>query len=128
MFLRPSESAAASRRPLRKASIKLRYASAEEGWRNPITGIAGCCARAASGHAARRATEKRDELAPLHCLPPCMPNSAFNSGYQNRKVRQAKLVSGVKGLALHSRKRLSEIESAIFTPASLNGHNDGRRK
>jgi hypothetical protein len=33
-------------------SIKLAYASAEEGWRNPITGIAGCCARGASDHAA----------------------------------------------------------------------------
>ena len=31
--------------------------------RNPITGIAGCCARAASGHACR-AAEQRDELAP----------------------------------------------------------------
>ena len=31
----------------------------------PTTGIAGCCARAASGHA-RRAAEQRDELAPLH--------------------------------------------------------------
>jgi len=26
--------------------------SGDEEWRNPITGIAGCCARAASGHAA----------------------------------------------------------------------------
>ena len=34
------------------------------GLRNPITGIAGCCARAASGHR-RRAAEQRDELAPL---------------------------------------------------------------
>jgi hypothetical protein len=27
---------------------------------NPITGIAGCCARAVSGHAADRAAEKGD--------------------------------------------------------------------
>jgi len=33
--------------------------------RNPITGIAGCCARAASGHAAA----PPDELAPFHGLP-----------------------------------------------------------
>ena len=33
-------------------------------WRKPITGIASCCARAASGHG-RRAAEQRDELAPL---------------------------------------------------------------
>ena len=26
-------------------------ASSDVGWSNPITGIAGCCARAASGHA-----------------------------------------------------------------------------
>jgi len=30
---------------------------------NPITGIAGCCAPAASGQAARRAAEKGDERA-----------------------------------------------------------------
>ena len=28
----------------------MRYASGNEAPRNPITGIAGCCARAASGH------------------------------------------------------------------------------
>src|SRR5262249_7786954 len=33
--------------------------------RNPITGIAGCCARAASGHAAA-APPSSVELAPLH--------------------------------------------------------------
>jgi hypothetical protein len=31
--------------------------------RNPITGIAGCCARAASGHGG---AEKGDEFAALH--------------------------------------------------------------
>ena len=31
--------------------------------RNPITGMAGCCARAASGHVA---AAKRDEIASLH--------------------------------------------------------------
>ena len=35
--------------------------------RNPITGIAGCCARAASGQR-RRAAEQRDELAPPHSI------------------------------------------------------------
>ena len=40
-------------------------ASGDAGWRNPITGIAGCCARAASGQH-RRAAEQRDELAPFH--------------------------------------------------------------
>ena len=38
---------------------------------NADAGIAGCCARAASGHA-RRAAEQRDEVAPSHagCLRP----------------------------------------------------------
>ena len=35
--------------------------------RKPITGIAGCCARAASGQR-RRAAEQRDELAPSHSI------------------------------------------------------------
>jgi hypothetical protein len=33
--------------------------------RNPITGIAGCCARAMSGHTA---AEQRDELAACHSI------------------------------------------------------------
>jgi len=32
--------------------------------RNPITGIAGCCAARRSGTPARRAPEQRDEFAP----------------------------------------------------------------
>jgi hypothetical protein len=41
-------------------------------WRNPITGIAACCARAASGHAA---APKRDERTPFHCqVPPALLN------------------------------------------------------
>jgi hypothetical protein len=36
--------------------------------RNPITGIAGCCARAARGHDVDRAAEKRDELASFHSI------------------------------------------------------------
>jgi len=35
-------------------------------WRNPITGIAGCCDHA--GPRRHRAAEQRDELAPLHSI------------------------------------------------------------
>ena len=45
-----------------------RLASADPMRTNPTTGSAGCCARAASGHAMRRAAEKRDELAPPHSI------------------------------------------------------------
>jgi len=44
------------------------YPSGEALWRNPITGIAGCCARAASGHVATAPPEQRDEFAPLHSI------------------------------------------------------------
>src|SRR5262249_61231413 len=41
--------------------------------RNPTTGIAGCSARAASGHAAAPPSQ-RDELAPFHCpMSPVLP-------------------------------------------------------
>jgi hypothetical protein len=36
--------------------------------RNPITGIAGCCARADDGHAAAAAAKQRDELAAFHSI------------------------------------------------------------
>ena len=38
-------------------------ANGEPAPRYPITGIAGCCPRAAIGHADRRAAEQGDELA-----------------------------------------------------------------
>jgi hypothetical protein len=50
-MLRPS-TYPVSLKPLRNASRFLTLACAERDARNPITGIAGCCARAASGHAA----------------------------------------------------------------------------
>jgi hypothetical protein len=49
--LRPS-TYPVSLKPLRNASSRLTLISAEVPPRNPITGIAVCCARAASGHAA----------------------------------------------------------------------------
>jgi hypothetical protein len=42
----------ASRRPRRNAATRSLDSLGERLLRNPITGIAGCCARAASGHAA----------------------------------------------------------------------------
>jgi len=42
----------ASASPLRKAATRLAFSSGDPACRNPITGTAGCCARAASGHAA----------------------------------------------------------------------------
>ena len=57
----------ASFRPRRNAARRLTIASDDLLSRNPITGIAGCCARAASGHR-RRAADQRDELAPSHSI------------------------------------------------------------
>ena len=42
----------ASLSPRRNAATRLARGSNEPPWRNPMTGIAGCCARAAIGHAA----------------------------------------------------------------------------
>ena len=44
--------------------------------RTPITGIAGCCARAASGHAAAP-PKKRDELTPLHVRPQAQETASY---------------------------------------------------
>jgi hypothetical protein len=41
----------ASLSPLRNAATKGAYFSSDEGSRNPTTGITGCCALVASGHA-----------------------------------------------------------------------------
>ena len=45
---------AVSFKPWRNAATRCAQRSGDALWRNPITGIAGCCARAASGHALPR--------------------------------------------------------------------------
>src|SRR5262249_12735364 len=42
----------ASARPSLKAATRCAHSASDPGLRNPTTGIAACCARAASGHAA----------------------------------------------------------------------------
>jgi hypothetical protein len=44
--------------------------------RNPITGIAACCARAVSGHATTVLLKKSDELPPPHEIHP-WPRTTF---------------------------------------------------
>ena len=61
-------------RPWRNAAT--RCTRADPLLRNPITGIAGCCARAASGHAAAAPPSRVMELAPSHVehrFLPCQP-------------------------------------------------------
>jgi hypothetical protein len=56
-------------RPWRNPAILSARESSVSLLRTPIIGVAGCCARAATGvehRRSRRATEKRDELAPFH--------------------------------------------------------------
>src|SRR5262249_47521908 len=60
-------------RPSRKAVIMGVETASDVLRRKPTVGMAGCCARAASGHAAavppcRRAAEERDELSPPHSI------------------------------------------------------------
>ena len=57
----------ASLKPWRNACYQIGVGPGDRPLRNPITGIAGCCARAASGQR-RRTAEQRDELAPLHSI------------------------------------------------------------
>ena len=64
-----------------------RIASGDVGLRNPITGIAGCCARAASGHAAAappsRLTNSRRLMPGMGSLPGA---AAYHSS-RNRRVQ-----------------------------------------
>ena len=53
--------------PLRKLANCFAFNSGDPIPRTPITGIVGCCARAAIGHAGATA-EQRDELTPFHSI------------------------------------------------------------
>src|SRR5262249_50841228 len=65
----------ASLRPSRNAATTDTLSLANLLLRNPITGIAGCCACAASGHAAARAAECSQQFPPsdgdCHTPLPC---------------------------------------------------------
>ena len=107
--------------------------------KSPMIGsFTGCCARAASGHtAAAPLSSMMNSRRFIAC--PCMPNSAFNSRYQNRKVSQAKLVGGAAGRALYSMTssaiastpggmvRLSDlVVLRLITSSNLLGSSTGR--
>jgi hypothetical protein len=58
-----------SPKPLRKVAAICAYSQDDPPLRNPIIGIAVCCARAASGYATHRRTAQQcDELASFHSI------------------------------------------------------------
>ena len=59
-------------------------ASVDAGLRNPITGIAGCCARAASGHAAAAPPSSVMNIAPPHSI------TSSARGEQRRQARRGR--------------------------------------
>ena len=66
--------------------------------RNPITGIAGCCARAASGHRCRAAHE-RDEVASSHVstlahhwMGYCASQQAWQPDFRSRVMNGPKRI------------------------------------
>ena len=69
-----------SRNPRQKPSTTYASEASERSLTNPTTGIAGCCALAASGQAT--AAEKADELAPLHVMT---PSPRTNAEYSRSK-------------------------------------------
>src|SRR5262249_46405207 len=61
-----------SRKPCRNASSTYTESSGDRLLKNPITGIAGCCARAASGHAAA-APPSRNSRRLMSDMGACFP-------------------------------------------------------
>src|SRR5215831_12127776 len=99
----------ASFNPWRNAST--RYPSAgDEGWRNPITGIAGCCARAPSGQAmaaplasvmnsrrlvCRERSIVRGDEDRIMIRPPSRPEARRRLGYQTANELGAPVASSI---------------------------------
>src|SRR5262249_2327196 len=111
----------ASFRPCRKASTIYAKPAACVLLRNPITGSAGCCALAASGHAAappRSAMNWRRVIRSPRCLP---QRGNFHSAY-----------AGVFDGALHQSGGLSFLHKLAYVgePAGLvlsNRHRENER-
>src|SRR5262249_23373147 len=108
----------ASFRPWRKARSRSASVSGDAAWRNPTTGTVGCCARAASGHAAaappRRVMNSHrfhvDFALPLIASPAsaCHPASlifirATSIILPSATMRSASLLSVRTALVLHER-------------------------
>ena len=58
----------ASLKPLRNPASRLAFGSGEPECRNPMTGIAACCACADERPRDRTSSDKRDEIAPPHAF------------------------------------------------------------
>jgi hypothetical protein len=81
----------ASFRPRRNARRRSAFVSGEVVWRKPITGIAACCARAASGHAAVPPT---NEMKSRRFMCPQIepPNLPHRRGAETALCTKAKLI------------------------------------
>ena len=89
--------------------------------RNPITGIAGCCARAASGHAAAAPPSKRDELAPPHSITSSARASSVGGTSRPSILAVLAIDDQLELGRLHDRqvRRLRALEDAAGIDADL---------
>src|SRR3954470_20289172 len=74
----------ASLKPLRNPARRLAFGSGEPECRNPMTGIAACCARN-ERPGDRTACDQRDEIAPSHDLLPA--RAGFHGTHPNTTMR-----------------------------------------
>src|SRR5262245_25560835 len=90
-------------------NARRRAGSGDEGWRSPITGIAGCCARAANGTAA--AAPPRSDMNSRRCM--CPENTPYAIVVVNilgpRHAPRRQEIYLVRGRAAHHFLHIAEI-------------------
>ena len=72
--------------------------------RNPITGIAGCCAPRRERPRSRRTAEQRDELAPLHSITSSATASSVGGTVRPSIERRLRVDDQLELARLHDRQ------------------------
>ena len=82
-------------------------ASGEPLWRNPITGIVGCCARAGSGHAAAPPSRAMNSRRLMGKPPVLTPSNKLRLSRVAGVVRHNKIARPMTGLG-HERRPMQQ--------------------
>ena len=93
-------------------------ASGEPLWRNPITGIVGCCARAGSGHAAAPPSRAMNSRRLMGKPPVLTPSNKLRLSRVAGVVRHNKIARPMTGLG-HERLRGASRRSSNVRNAPL---------
>src|SRR5215469_18381530 len=116
-------------RPWRNARRRSAKVSADAEWRNPITGIAGCCARAASGHVAalpRSVMNSRRFIVAIIRSPRRRGRATSDEPCESLKINMFRVPCGLVAAWAAQHERFEGGHTAVWTRYVVVGDLDRR--